>query len=72
MGAVRTSETSVYSNEITQRYIPKGSSLQSLFTLRIMQHPYMIQTHWLLKQVAHVITTGLERFNNASKFTCGV
>jgi hypothetical protein len=28
MEAVRTSETSVYSNETTRRYIPEGSSLQ--------------------------------------------
>jgi predicted secreted protein len=28
MEAVRTSETSVYSNETTARYIPEGSNLQ--------------------------------------------
>jgi hypothetical protein len=31
MEAVRISETSVYSNETTRRYIPEGASLQ--FTL---------------------------------------
>jgi hypothetical protein len=29
MEAVRTSETSVYSNEITRRYIPEGSHLHN-------------------------------------------
>jgi hypothetical protein len=30
MEAVRTSETSVYSNETTRRYIPEGSNLQRM------------------------------------------
>jgi len=31
MEAVRTSETSVYSNETTRRYIPEGSNLRSRY-----------------------------------------
>jgi hypothetical protein len=33
MEAVRTSETSAYSNETTRRYIPEGSHLHQLDTL---------------------------------------
>jgi hypothetical protein len=36
MEAVRTSETSVYSNETTRRYVPEGSHLNIKFIFTVL------------------------------------
>jgi hypothetical protein len=38
MMAVRTSETSVYSNETTRRYIPEGSKLHTRYRENLKYH----------------------------------
>jgi hypothetical protein len=61
MEAVRTSETSVYSNETIRRYIPEGFNLHVYIVRESYKiHENKTQSYWLLKRLEHIVTIRLE------------
>jgi hypothetical protein len=55
MEAVRTSETSVYSNETTRRYIPEGSKLRIRCGENLKSHMYE-QLLWIYVSLEKAIS----------------
>jgi hypothetical protein len=61
MEAVRTSETSVYSNETTRRYIPEGSNLHTRRHENLKSHSVVSELSALIsgKTVTDVLASNL-------------
>jgi hypothetical protein len=64
-GTVGTSETSIYFNKTTWRYIPKGWNKKLLFTLRIIGNAQRQNVAlMILKADVHTVTTPFQGVKN--------
>jgi hypothetical protein len=64
MEAVRTSETSVYSNETTRRYMPEGSNLHLPFVRSKAGTLHKLEIAYAKRESAYNVITSLELRTN--------